>query len=172
MYYLISSSDYLTKSSSLQESHWTRKSGDNDSAAQQRARGAPEPPQQPCLGAADIRRVAAEPLVMVARDQQALFGGGAGDHPRQEFQAVAQPGVGIGRAGVAKNPGAGPVARRDPLDELRGLLDPAAVEHGTGVQEHQPRPAGLAGAGGERRGARALEGEEAAAGDVGDPRDR
>ena len=41
-------------------------------AAQQGARGAAELPQQPGFGTAGVRRMAAEPLVMVARDQQSL----------------------------------------------------------------------------------------------------
>ena len=71
-------------------------------------------------------RVAAEPVVMIARDQQALFRRGPGDHAGDEFEAIAQPRIGIGRAGIAEDPGARPAAARDALDELRGLLDPAA----------------------------------------------
>ena len=39
------------------------------------------------------------------------------------------------------------------------------------MQEHQPGRARLAGAGRQRRGARSLERQEAAAGDIGDPLD-
>src|SRR6187431_2396098 len=47
---------------------------DHDPAAQLCARRAAELAQQPRLGASRIRPVAAKPFIMIARDQQALFG--------------------------------------------------------------------------------------------------
>src|SRR6202011_4955961 len=49
--------------------------GHHDPAAQQRARGAAELPEQSGLGAAGVRRIASEPVVMVPCDQQSLVGG-------------------------------------------------------------------------------------------------
>jgi len=104
-------------------------------AAQQRARGAAELSQQPRLGAAGVRRIAAEPLVMVARDQEPLVGQRSRDQAGDEFEAIGEPDIGIGRAGVANTPARWRPLLATPLDELRGLLDPAMVEHGAGMQE-------------------------------------
>ena len=85
----------------------------DDPAAQQRARGAAELPQQSGLGAAGIRRIAAEPLVVVACDQQSLIGRRTRDHSRNEFEAVTEAAFGIGRAGIAEDAGARPAAAGD-----------------------------------------------------------
>src|SRR5215212_2408994 len=103
---------------------WTVLSRHDDPAAQQGARGAAKLTEQLGLGSASIWRVAAEPLVMVARDQQSLVGRGSGNEPRDEFQGLTQARLGIGRSRVAKDAGAGTAGARDALDELRRLLDP------------------------------------------------
>src|SRR6185295_10275268 len=94
----------------------------HDPAAQLRARGTAELPQQACLGAAGVRGVATEPVVVVAGDQQPLIGGGAANHPRDKLKAVAPAWIGIGRARVTEDSGAGPAADRNALYELRGLV--------------------------------------------------
>ena len=64
-------------------------------------------PQKPGFGTPGIA-VAAEPVVMViARDQEPLFGERPRNGARNELEAVAQAGIGVGRAGVAEDPGAG-----------------------------------------------------------------
>src|SRR5262249_42522662 len=91
--YLLSSNNYLTLASifsrlgSLERGFTKKEKGPgprpaggrkmgpqgadhDDPAAQQRARRAAGPPQQLCLGAADIWRIAAESDVMVPRDQE------------------------------------------------------------------------------------------------------
>jgi hypothetical protein len=103
-----------------------------------------------------IRLRSVVPVVVVARDQQSLVRRRPGEHAGDEFEAVAKAGVGIGRVGVAEDAGAGPAAVGDALDELRGLFDPARVEHGAGMQEHQPGRARGPRARRHRRGAGAL----------------
>jgi len=94
--------------------------------------------QQPGFGPRCIRAVAAEPLVMVTGDQEALFCRRARHHAHDRLEAVAQPPFRIGRAGIAEDGGAGPAAVAHGIDELGGFLDPAGIEHGAGMQEHQP----------------------------------
>src|SRR5258708_21726550 len=161
--YLTSSNDYLTKSNRLQP-----QSGHHDPAAQQRARRAAKLPEQSGLGTADVRRIAAEPLVMVSCDQQSLVRQRPRNHPREKLETVAQPGIGVGRAGVAEDSGARTAADRDALDDLRGFVDPAWVQHGAGMQEHQPRRAGLPRAGRQCRRMRSLKRQVAAPPDIGD----
>ena len=108
---------------------------------------------------------------MVARDHEALVGAWARNQPGQRLDVVAQPHVGVGRAGVAEDARPCRAADRHALDELGGLLDPAGVEHRACAQEHQPGGARLPGAGGKCCGMRAFEGQETAAGDVGDALD-
>jgi hypothetical protein len=57
------------------------------------------------------------------------------------------------------------------VDELCGLVDPAGIEHGAGVQKHQPRRSRLPGAGRQRRSARPGKRKETASGDIGDALD-
>ena len=82
--------------------------------------------------------MAAEPLVMVAGNQQTLIGRRAGDHPRNRSRnrrAGVRRHRASGRSGTCRR-AAG--RRRDALDELRGLVDPAMIQHCAGMQEHQP----------------------------------
>src|SRR5579871_1411990 len=130
--YLPLSNNYLTLASILIGSDH------HDTAAQQRAGGAAELPQQPCLGTAGIGRIAAEPLIMVAGDQETLVRARPHHAASKRLEAVAKTVIGVGRAGVAEHAGARAAARGHALDELRGLLDPAGVEHGARAQEHQP----------------------------------
>src|SRR6185312_16784679 len=97
---------------------WGALGDDHDPAAQLGTRRTAELAQQPRLGTARIRPVAAKPLIMIARDQQPLFRRRPGNHAGDEFETVAQPRVGIGRAGIAKDAGARPVAVRYVLNEL------------------------------------------------------
>src|SRR5438270_5826824 len=142
-------------------------SGDHDPAAQHGAGGAAELAQQSRLGTAGIGGVAAEPLIMIARNQQALFCRGTRDQAAEKFEAVPEPRIGVGRSGVAKDTGARASAARDALDELAGFFDPAGIEHRAGMQEHQPWAAGLARAGRHRSAARSFERQESASRDIG-----
>ena len=75
-------------------------SGHHHDPAAQHGAGAPaELPQQPGLGAAGIRPVAAEPVVMIARNQKALLRRGTRNHAGDEFEAVAQARIGIRASG-------------------------------------------------------------------------
>src|SRR5262249_41154079 len=91
--YLPLSNNYLTLasiSSGLQH---------DDPAAQQRAGGAAELPEQPRLGAAGIGGIAAEPLIMVARDQEALVRPRSHEASCKRFETVAKTIICIGRTG-------------------------------------------------------------------------
>src|SRR6185437_7409691 len=122
----------------------------HDPSAEHGSGGAAALREQPRLGAAGIGRMAADALVMIARNQTALVAQRADACPRQMFEAVAPSVVGVGRRGIAEYAGARAAARRHPLDELGGLLDPAGVEHGAGPQEHQPWRTCLTGTGRQR----------------------
>src|SRR5882672_8737246 len=89
--YLPLSNNYLTLASILAVSHH------DDAAAQHRARGAAELPEQPRLGAAGIGGIAAEPLIMVTSDQEALIRAWSHHTSSKRLEAVAKTVVGIGR---------------------------------------------------------------------------
>src|SRR5262249_32607876 len=64
---------------------------DPDRGAQERPRGAPKPPQKLGLGASGIGRMAAEPEIVVAGDQQPLVRALPAEHPCKSRQVVTQP---------------------------------------------------------------------------------
>src|ERR1700679_3228230 len=99
--YLLLSNNYLTLASIS-----GAPSRHDDPAMQQGQRGSAEPAEQPCFGAR-CGGMAAEPLVMVARDQQTLVGERACHYSRDGPQAVAKGAIGIRRARVAEHAGAG-----------------------------------------------------------------
>src|ERR1700754_682506 len=68
--YLPLSNNYLTLAS-IYSAPVPGASDHHDPAAQQRARGTAELAQHPLLRPAGVRRIAAEPVVMVAGDQEA-----------------------------------------------------------------------------------------------------
>ena len=134
----------------------------HDPAAQHDRGSAAELPQQPGLGAAGVRPVAAEPVVMVARAiRRPCSAEGPAIMRATNLRPSRRPGIGIGRAGVAEDPGAraGRWSIRRWMNCDVSSIQPG-IEHRAGMQEHQPGRARLAGAGGERRGARPSNGRK------------